>query len=325
MSHRMDVELTSTRNDETFTWRVAGALQPRGVVAATLLPKGAKVGDVLSFQAVPAGTAGAGQDPAPQVSFRVLVKDVKEKKLPAVTDEWAAEASEFSTIAELRDDLRQRMRRMKLVQAQLALRQAAMESLTELVDQDEVPEVLVDEELRQRVHDLGHRLEEQGVSIGQLLQATGQSEEDMVDQLRQEARQAVTGDLALRALADAESLDVTDEELEAELDRMAARLELTPAVVRERLTRAGRMAAVRSEQRKAKALAWLLDNVEVVDEEGAPISRDDLRENQAVDEEIIGSGSGEHAAPDDGESKEGGEMAAAQESATGGTNGEAQT
>jgi trigger factor len=285
--------------------------------------RGAKVGDVLSFEAVPAGAAAPGQDPT-QVSFRVLVKDVKEKKLPAVTDEWAAEASEFSTVAELRDDLRQRMRRMKLVQAQLALRQAAMESLAELVDPGEVPEVLVDEELRQRMHDLGHRLEEQGVSIGQLLQATGQSEDDMVDQLRQEARQAVTGDLALRALADAESLEVTDEELEAELDRMAARLELTPAVVRERLTRAGRMAAVRSEQRKAKALAWLLDNVEVVDEEGAPISRDDLRENQAIDEGIVGSGSGEPAAADDGEREEGGEMAGVQESATGDTNGEAQ-
>ncbi|MDA8264425.1 MAG: hypothetical protein M0T79_03565 [Actinomycetota bacterium] len=51
MSHRMDVELTSTRDDETFTWRVAGALQPRGVVAATLLPKGAKVGDVVRVEA----------------------------------------------------------------------------------------------------------------------------------------------------------------------------------------------------------------------------------------------------------------------------------
>jgi trigger factor len=281
--------------------------------------RGAKVGDVLAFTATAPGGAG------PEIGFRVLVKDVKEKKLPEATDEWAAEASEFSTLTELRDDLRRRITQVKVVQAQLSLREGVLAALVELVEDDEVPEVLVDEEVGQRIHDLGHRLEEQRISMAQFLEATGRTEEDLVAELRTEARRAVKGDLALRALAESEALEVTDEELDAEVGAMADRLQLEPAVVRERLTRAGRIAAVRSEQRKAKALTWLLDHVEVVDEEGAPVSRDDLRVDQSAGTET--EELGEQPVEDDQRAADGAaDDGAAQVAAVAGTdvsNGEA--
>jgi trigger factor len=252
----------------------------RIVAALDAQLRGAKVGEVLGFDAnVQVGTPPQEGDAA----FRVLLKEVKEKKLPPVTDAWAAEASEFSTVDELRQDLRDRMARVKVVQAQLALRHGALAALAELVEDDQVPEVLVEEELRQRLHDLGHRLEQQGIGLGQFLELTGQSEDELLAGLRVESREAVKSDLALRSLAEEESLEVTDEELESEIVAMASRLELEPGVVRERLTHAGRIAAVRSEQRKTKALAWLLDHVEVVDEEGDPVSRDDLRVDQSAE------------------------------------------
>ncbi len=236
--------------------------------------RGSKVGDVLGFDAVvPDQTSQAGRE----VAFRVLVKDVHEKVLPPVTDEWVAEASEFATVDELRADLRARMTRVKIVQAQLALRQGALAALAQLVEDDQVPGVLVEEEERQRLHDLDHRLQQQGIGVGQFLEMTGQDEEEFLASVRLQAREAVKTDLALRSVAEEESLEVTDEELESELVAMASRLQLEAPVVRERLTRAGRIAAVRSEQRKTKALAWLLDHVEMVDEAGAPVSRDDLR------------------------------------------------
>ena len=242
--------------------------------------RGSNVGDALAFSA---NAPGASPVQERDIAFRVLVKDVKEKKLPEVTDEWAAEASEFSTVEELRADLRDRLAKTKIVQAQLALRQGALAALAELVEDDQVPEVLVEEELRERLHDLGHRLEQQGLSVGQFLQRTGMAEEAFLADLRTEARQAVKSDLALRSLAEQESLEVGDDEIDAEIDAMASRLQLQPAVVRERLTRGGRIPAVRSEQRKAKALAWLLDHVEVVDEEGASVSREELRADESME------------------------------------------
>ncbi len=235
--------------------------------------RGAKVGDILQFSAAPAG--------APDVAFRVLVKDVKEKKLPDLTDEWAAESSEFETVDALRDDLRARITRVRVLQAQMALRESAVAALVGLVDDDEVPDVLIDEEVRERVHDLSHRLDEQRLSIDQFLQATGRTGDDLVAEVREEARRSVKADLALRALAEVEALDVTDDEFDTELEAMAARMEITPARVKEQLAKAGRTAAVRSEQRKAKALTWLIDHIDVVDEDGNPIDRADLEVEEA--------------------------------------------
>jgi trigger factor len=238
--------------------------------------RGASAGDVLGFEAaVPAASPG---EPA---AFRVLVKEVKEKRLPDATDAWAAEASEFDTLAELRDDLRARIGQVKLVQAQLALREQALAALVALVEADP-PETLVDAELRERMHDLGHRLDERGIGFEQFIAASGRSEAELLEELRGEAAHSVSTDLALRALAEEEALEVTDEELQSFLEEMAAQAGTGAADLRARLERGGRLSAVRSDRRKAKALTWLLDNVELVDEEGSPVDRDALRVEAAT-------------------------------------------
>ena len=234
--------------------------------------RGAKAGDILQFTAPIANPVGEPAD----VTFRILVKEVKEKILPEATDAWAAEASEFETLAELRDDLRERIGQVKLVQTQRALRERTVEALVALVE-EEPPETLVDDEVRERLHDLGHRLEERHVSFEQFLAASGRGEAELLAEIRSEAAHSVRVDLALRALADAEAIEVTDDDLDAALMEMAEQAGSTAADLRVRLERAGRLSAVRSDRRKAKALAWLLDHVELVDEQGAPISRDELQ------------------------------------------------
>jgi trigger factor len=235
--------------------------------------RGSKAGDILQFDStLPAGPDGS----LVPATFRVLVKEVKEKDLPSATDEWASEASEFDTIDELRTDLRQRIGQVKLVQAQLALRDRAIEALVALVE-EEPPEALVEAEVRERLHDLGHRLEERRMSFEQFLAASGRNEAELLGEIRGEAAHAVRVDLALRALADAEGLEVDDAELDSALADMASQAGTTAADLHQRLERAGRLPAVRSDQRKGKALAWLLDNVDLVDDEGAPIDREALR------------------------------------------------
>lgn len=256
---RDDAEVTST---EDYLYEVgSGRIVPELDDAL----RGAEVGAILQFSA-------DGPDGAP-VTFRVLVKAVQAKRLPVADDDWAAESSEFSTIEDLRADLRARIGQVKLVQSQLALRQGAGAALAELVAVEEVPQVLVDQEVRERLEDLGRRLEGQGISAEQFLQVTGRTPEDLVGEVRQEAVAAVRLDLALRALADAESIDVTEEELDAEVARNAQELSMDPKELRTRLDHAGRTTALRSERRKAKALSWLLEHVTVVDEDGAPVDR----------------------------------------------------
>lgn len=232
--------------------------------------RGAKTGDILQFSA-PVRTDDAEEE----AQIRVLVKDVKEKILPEPTDEWAAEASEFDTLEALQDDLRSRLRQLKLVQAQLALRERTVDALIGLVAEDP-PESLVEEEVRERLHDLGHRLEARHLTVEQFLQASGRGEGELLGEIRADAARAVRLDLALRALADAEDVQVTDEELDETIGEMAQQAGTSAADLRRRLDRAGRLPAVRSDRRKSKALTWLFDQVDLVDEDGKPLSRDDL-------------------------------------------------
>jgi trigger factor len=236
----------------------------------------ARVGDILAFDS-------EAPDGSP-INFRVLVKEIREKLLPEVTDEWAAEASEFETAEELRADIRQRLSAIKRVQAMLAVRNGAVQALTELVA-EEIPDPLVNAELEQRIHDLGHRLEAQRATIPMYLEATGQTEEQLLAELRASALEGVKADLALRAVADAEDLDVSDEELEAEVQRMAERMGQKPAQVRRALERADQMPAVRSDLRKSKALEWLVEHIEVVDEEGQAVDRAELSPPQAAEDQ----------------------------------------
>ncbi|MBV8160102.1 MAG: trigger factor [Acidimicrobiia bacterium] len=230
--------------------------------------RGTKAGDILKFTApVP------GQDE--DVGFQVLVKEVKEKLLPDVTDEWASDASEFETVDALRGDIRNRLGGVKKMQAQLNVRSQAVDALVELVS-EEIPEPLIDEEMQRRLHELSHRLGAQGADLAQYLQATGQSAEEFQTNLRDAAVTAVKADLALRGVADAEGLEATDDEVDAEIERIAQAAGQKPAAVRKQLDRNDQLPAVRSDIRKGKALTWLTEHVEIADEEGKIIDRAEL-------------------------------------------------
>jgi trigger factor len=255
--------------------------------------RGSVTGDILQFDArLP--TPDGGQTDS---SVKVLVKGVKEKVLPEPTDEWAEEASEFETLSALRDDLKAQVTRLRLSQARMALNDRAMKALEDLVE-DSIPESLVESELQERVHDLVHRLEDRHMTVEQFLMASGQQEEALMAGMRAGAERSVKADLALRALADAEDLQVTDEELDRYFESMAAQTGLDLKEVRKRIDRSGRLPAVRSEQRKAKAMTWLLDHVELVDDDGEPIDR------KAFEVETLAGTGGdlpEASGPDDGE------------------------
>ncbi len=237
--------------------------------------RGAKAGEILKFNAT---VADAGE-----VTFQILVKEVREKVLPELTDEWAGEASEFETVDELRENLRAQSDAVKRLQAALAVRDRVVEALVELVD-DEMPSALVDGETDRRIQMLFHRLQHQGVNPEVYLSATGQSPEELTAHLRAEATAAVKADLALRYVAEAEGIGVTDEDVEVEIVNLADRQKVAPEALRRDLESEDRLPEVRSGIRKSKALEWLIAHTEYVDEEGRVVDRSELEPGEPATE-----------------------------------------
>jgi trigger factor len=229
---------------------------------------GRRPGDIVRFNDVLPERWGerAGQE----VAFQVLVKETKRKVLPEANDDWAREASEFETLAELRADIRNRMEAVNRIQAQLALRDHLLDAVANLVEVD-VPESLVGEEMERRLHSMVHRLESQGATLEQYMEATGTTQDQLVAQVRIDAVQAVKADLGLRAVAAAEQLEVSDADVADEIDRLARSSRQKPAQLRKEIERGRGLEAVRSELVRGRALQFLVDHAEVVDEAGKPL------------------------------------------------------
>ncbi len=243
------------------------------VGAGTVVPelddelRGAKVGDILQFSA-----DHPDPDEAP-VEFRVLVKEVSEQVLPEANDEWAAAESEFDTVAELREDLVRRATMVKRFQVQMQLREKATQALAELVT-DEIPESLLGQEVNARLQDLAQRLSAQGMDLDSYLQVAAESPEAFIEQVKVEATEAIKVDLGLRAVVEAEQIELDEADLDAEIERIAEQVNEKPAKVRKQLDRNDQLPLVRSDLRRRKALDWLLEQVEVVDEDGNEIDRE---------------------------------------------------
>ena len=230
--------------------------------------RGSKPGDILQFDA-----EHPDPDEGGTLQFRILVKEVKEAQLPELDDEFAAANSEFDSAEALREGLRSNMATMRIAQSRMALQQKTAEALAELVDED-VPEAMIDGEVRARVQDFAARIEQQGGTVEQYLEGAGQTAEELVAQFREPAEQAVKVDLGLRAVADAEDLWPDDDAVDEEIERAVADSGQRIEDVRERLADAGQLSGLRADLAKRAALEWLTDNVEIVDEDGDAIDRD---------------------------------------------------
>jgi trigger factor len=222
---------------------------------------GASAGDELEFDA---------DHPDPEqgkVQFRVTVKNVKERVLPDLDDTWVADATEFETVAELIEETRSNLSASRTEQTRSAVRANLGAELAKLVD-EEPPEAMVSGEMQARLQNLAYNLQGRGIRLEDYLQITGRDPESFTEELREAAVEAVKVDLALRAIADAEGLEASDDELEHEIVHLIGDADLTVEDATEELRSGGQLSAVRSDITKRKALEWLVTQSEVVDEDG---------------------------------------------------------
>lgn len=236
---------------------------------------GMKAGEELKVN----GAAGAGN----VATYELTLKKVQERELPELSDEWVQENTEWQSVAEMHDSIASQMQRRRVAEAQRAQRDSVLVALGDLVSEELVPEVLVQEETNERLHDLGHRLEQQKLNLETFLQVTNQSPDQLLDALKADATRAVRIDLALRALARAEDLEPSDEEVDAELATTAEAMGTTPEQLRENLRNSGRTVAFRAEVAKLKASRWLTEHVTYVDPEGVEIDRALLAPDESDD------------------------------------------
>jgi len=214
-------------------------------------------------------------------TYELALKQVKERELPELTDEWVQENTEWVTQDEMREGILSQMRRMKIVEAQMSQRDAVLLALSELVSEEAVPESLAASETDERLHDLGHRLSEQKLNLEMFLQVTNQSSDQLLETLRADAVRAVRIDLAMRALVKSEQLEPSDDEIDDELLKTAMSMGVDADLLRKNLRDSGRVSAFKAEVAKMKASRWLNDNVTFVDPDGVEIDRELLRTDQS--------------------------------------------
>ena len=207
-----------------------------------------------------------------QASFAVTVKEVREKKLPELDDEFAAEASEFETLDELRDELQRRIAAALESRIEAEFREAAVDAAADAA-QIELPEELV----HARAHEMWDRLERslaaRGASAQTYLQMQGKTREEAIVDLESDAERALRREATLAAVAEAEGIDVSDQEMVEALQ--PGEEGETPERLLERLRANGRDALLSEELRLRKAAEVIAGSARPIPQEQAA-ARDKL-------------------------------------------------
>ena len=153
--------------------------------------------------------------------FKCTVKEIKEKQLPALDDEFASEVSEFDTLAEYKEDVKKNLAEKKEKDAKNAKENAAVQAAVE-VSEMEIPEAMLETQQRQMIDEFAQRITMQGLSMEQYFQFTGTNYQQMLEQVKPQAEERIKSRLVLEAIAAAENLEATEEEYEKELETMAS-------------------------------------------------------------------------------------------------------
>ena len=154
------------------------------------------------------------------VVFKVKVHEVKEKQLPTIDDEFAKDVSEFDTLEDFKKDLSAKLTERREAQAKRAFEAAVMEQVMDNMEV-EIPDAMVAYETDQMVEDMARRIQAQGISFEQYMAMTGMTIDMVRAQASAAAMERVRRDLALNAVVAAENIEISDEELEAEYNRLA--------------------------------------------------------------------------------------------------------
>jgi len=166
--------------------------------------------------------------------FKCTVKEIKEKELPALDDEFAAEVSEFDTLAEYKEDVKKKLAEKKEKDAKNAKEDAVIEAIIADSEMD-IPEAMIETQQRQMMDDFAQRITMQGLSMEQYMQFTGMTPQMMLEQVKPQAIKRIQSRLVLEAVVAAEGIIATEEDYDNEAVKMAEMYQMEVSKVKEML------------------------------------------------------------------------------------------
>lgn len=164
--------------------------------------------------------------------FKCTVKEIKEKELPELDDEFASEISEFETLEEYKEDVRKNLTEKKEKDARTAREDEAVRAVVEACEM-EIPDAMLETQQRQMVDEFAQRITMQGMSMEQYMQFTGATYQQLVDQVKPQAEERIRSRLVLEAIAKAEKIEASEEDYEEEMKVMADVYQMETDKVRE--------------------------------------------------------------------------------------------
>ncbi|MED5051055.1 trigger factor [Anoxybacillus rupiensis] len=189
--------------------------------------------------------------------FKIKVHEVKTKQLPALDDEFAKDVDEeVETLEQLKEKTRNRLEETKKNEAEAALRDAVVEKAAENAEID-IPEAMIKTETDRMLREFDQRLQMQGLNLNLYYQFSGQDEAALREQMKEDAEKRVRIFLTLEAIAKAENIEATEEEVNAELEKMAEAYNLTVDKIKELL---GNLEVVKEDVKFRKVVDLLVEH-----------------------------------------------------------------
>jgi len=198
-----------------------------------------------------------------QAQFDIQIHEIKAKQLPEVDDAFAAEMG-FDSADLLREDLRGRLTVQRTIAFDRAKEKAAREALAERTP-GTIPEAMIKSRASSLESDFNSRLQDQGLTLEQYANMTGMTRETFDEQIAGDAEQQVREDLALEALFRKLGLEVTDDDIDSELEDLAKASKTTVEEAREKWQKMGLMSVIAEGVMHRKAVEWLMENVATVE------------------------------------------------------------
>ncbi|HEX8083783.1 MAG TPA: trigger factor [Solirubrobacteraceae bacterium] len=200
--------------------------------------------------------------------FEVTVKDVKRKHLPDLDDDFAVEAAGFDSLAELREDIRKRLAEAETRQIESEFREAALDAAVAEAA-IEVPAQLVTDRARELFERTIHQLGHQGISKEMYLRIADKTEDEIVEEARPDAEQALKREAVLTAIVEAEGIEVSDDEVVEALQGDAERSGVKPKKLLDRLRSDGRLDSVKEDLAARKAVDLIAEHAKAISVEQA--------------------------------------------------------